>query len=72
MSNKKQDLQKYYCRNSPKSSRKIVEKGKIDTIKTQIHDHSLSQDWYKHFNKNWRGQPKPKQIDRYVSVKDFV
>ena len=37
---KKKKKKKYHCRDS--SNRKIVEKGKIDTLNTQIHDCSYS------------------------------
>ena len=32
----------------PKTSSKMVERGKIDTLNTQTHDRSLP--WYRHFN----------------------
>ena len=32
----------YHCRNNSKINVKIVERGKIDTPNTQIHDRSLS------------------------------
>jgi hypothetical protein len=36
----------------PKSNIKIVERDKMDTPNTQIHDRSPFPAWYKHFNKD--------------------
>ena len=36
----------------PKSNIKIVERGKMVTPNTQMHDYSLA--WYMHFNRKWR------------------
>jgi len=38
-----------------KSNRKVVERVKIDTSNTQIHDCSLFPTWYRHFNQKWQG-----------------
>jgi hypothetical protein len=39
----------------PKSNKKIVERGKIDTFSTQIHVRSLTfLAWYRHFNRKWQ------------------
>ena len=34
----------------PKSNIKIIERGKIDTPNTQIHDNLTFLAWYRHFN----------------------
>jgi hypothetical protein len=47
-SNKMKKTKIPHCRNSPKISNTIVERGNIDTPNAQIHDRSLS--WYRHFN----------------------
>ena len=46
--------QKYHPVGS-QNSIKIVERGKLDTPKTQMHNYPLIfVAWYRHFNKKWR------------------
>ena len=48
--------QKYYTVGTvPKSNTEIVQRGKIDTPNTQIHDLSHSLVWFRHFIQTGRG-----------------
>jgi len=52
VSNKGKNQKYHAVGTAPKYNRKIVERGKIDTPNTQIHDHSLQfQAWYMYFSK---------------------